>query len=99
MNYPILRKKDKQITATQHVTKRTVKLNATTNSEHTRRIKQNHMENEAFLSRCHYCGGKRTSNDFDGDYNPNDAKKLKRRRKSEKIIGKGKKAIKGPWNG
>ena len=91
INFPILRTKDKQITASHQVSRGKVRLNARTNSEHTRRIKQNHMENEAFLSRYHYGGGKRKSNDSDGDYNPNDAKKLKRKKKSRKDNRKRKK--------
>ena len=42
---PLLRKKDKQVTATQQVSSRPVKLNARTNLEHTRRLEQNYMEN------------------------------------------------------
>ena len=38
MNYPILRKKDKQITAIQQVSRRPVKFNTRTNPEHTRRM-------------------------------------------------------------
>ena len=91
INFPILRMKDKQITASQQVSRGKVRLNARTNSEHTRRIKQNHMENEAFLSRYHYGGGKRKSNYSDGDYNPNDAKKLKRKKKIRKDNRKRKK--------
>ena len=46
MNYPILRKKDKQTTRTQQIVRRTVQFNDKYSSEHTRRIKQNYMENE-----------------------------------------------------
>ena len=45
MNYPILRKKDKQITRTQQIVRRTVQFNDKSSLEHTRRIKQNYMEN------------------------------------------------------
>ena len=37
------------------------------------------MENAAFLSRYSYGGGKRKSKDSDGEYDPNDAKKLKKK--------------------
>ena len=45
MNYPILRKKDKQTTRTQQIVRRTVQFNDKSSSEHKRRIKQNYMEN------------------------------------------------------
>ena len=75
INYPLLRKKDKQVTVTQQVSSGPLKLNARTNLEHTRRIEQNYMKNETFLSMYSYGGGKRKSNDSDGEYDPNDAKK------------------------
>ena len=59
MNYPILRKKDKQITGTQQIVRRTVQFNARSILEHTAGIKQSYMENESFLSRYSYGGGKR----------------------------------------
>ena len=91
INYPLLRKKDKQVAATQQVSCRRVKLNARTNLEHTRRIEQNYMENEAFLSRYSYGGGKRKSKDSDGEYDPNHAKKLKRKKINRKNNRKRKK--------
>ena len=59
IHIPQLWKKDDQIPAIQQVSKRTVMLNASTNTEHTRREKWNYMEDEAFLSRYSYGGGKR----------------------------------------
>ena len=75
INYRIMWKKDKQMTASQQVSRRSVKFNARSNSEHTTRLKQNHMENEAFLSRNFYGGGKRKSKDSDDEYDPNDERK------------------------
>ena len=49
INYPILRMKDKQITATEQVSRGNVKLNARTNLGHTRRLEQDYMENEDFF--------------------------------------------------
>ena len=49
------------------------------------------MENEAFLSRYSYGGGKRKSKDSDGEYDPNHAKKLKRKKKNRKNNPKRKK--------
>ena len=88
--------KDKQITATQQVSRGNVKLNARTNLGHSRRLEQDYMENEDFFSRYSYGGGKRKSKDSDRDYDPNDAKKLKRKKKSRKDNRKRKKAIKRP---
>ena len=81
INYSLLRKKDEQVTPTQQVSSRPVKLNARTHLEDTRRREENYMENEAFLSRYSYGGGKRKSKDSDGEYDPNHAKKLKRKKK------------------
>ena len=58
INYPVLRMKDKEITATQHVRKGKVKFNARTNLGHSRRLDQYYMENEDFFSRYSYGGGK-----------------------------------------
>ena len=74
IHIPQLWKKDDQIPAIQQVSKRTVMLNASTNTEHTRREKWNYMEDEAFLSRYSYGGGKRKRKDSDGEYDPNHAK-------------------------
>ena len=47
------------------------------------------MQNKNFLSRKWYGGGKRKSNESDVDYDPNDLKKLKRKKKErENIIEK-----------
>ena len=46
--------------------------------------KQSYMQNDDFLSRNWYGGGKRKSNDSDVDYDPNDAKKLKRKTRKRK---------------
>ena len=47
-------------------------------------FKCTYMENEEFLSKYCYGGGKRKSNDSDVDYNPNDGKKLKLKKKKRK---------------
>ena len=83
MNYPILRKTDKQIKGTQQIVRRTLQFNARSNSNHTTRVKQNYMENESFLSRYSYGGGKRRkrkSKDSDKEYDPNYVKKQKRKK-------------------
>ena len=49
INIPQIWKKDERIPVLQKVSLRTVKLKARTNTEHTRRIKHNYMENESFL--------------------------------------------------
>ena len=48
------------------------------------KIRKSYMENEAFLSKNCYGGGKKKQNDSDVDYDPEDAKKRKRRRARKK---------------
>ena len=47
-------------------------------------FKQTYMENEEFLSRYCYGGGKRRRNDSDVEYNPEDAKKLNKKKRKRK---------------
>ena len=47
---------------------------------------QSYMQNEDFLLRYCYGGGKRKSNDSDVDYDPDDARKISGRKKGENII-------------
>ena len=47
-------------------------------------IKQNYMENEEFLSRNCYGGGKRKGNDSDVEYDPGHAKKLQKKKRKRK---------------
>ena len=44
-------------------------------------FKQSYMENEEFLARNCYGGGKRKCNDADVEYDPESVKKLKKKRK------------------
>ena len=47
-------------------------------------FQKSYMQNDDFLSRNCYGGGKRKSNDSDVDYDPDDAKKNKRKKKKRK---------------
>ena len=47
-------------------------------------FKQSYMENEEFLSRNCYGGGKRKGNDSDVDYDPGHAKKLQKKKRKRK---------------
>ena len=53
-------------------------------------IKQNYMENEEFLSRNCYGGGKRKGNDSDVEYDPGHAKKLQKKKRKRKYNRKTK---------
>ena len=48
-------------------------------------FKHSYMQNEEFLSRNCYGGGKRKSNDSDVDYDPNHGKNTSEEEKKEKI--------------
>ena len=60
---------------------------------HPAQFKQSYTQNEKFLSRNCYGGGKRKSNDSDLEYDPNDAKKDKQKKRMRKYNRKRPKGI------
>ena len=84
INYRIMWKKDKQMTANQQDSRRSLKFSARSKSEPTTSLERNHMEYETFMSRNFYGGGKRRRKDSDEDYDPNDARKQKKKKHNRK---------------
>ena len=57
-----------------------------------------YMDNEEFLSRNCYGGGKKKRNDSDLEYDPEDAKKQKVKKRNRKKIGNNQKVMIGVRN-
>ena len=62
------------------------------------KLNRSYMDNDEFLSRNCYGGGKKKRNDSDLEYDPEDAKKQKVKKRNRKKIGNDQKVILGVRN-
>ena len=76
--------KHKHTTITTPTVTRTANFKLKSSTNHNAMMNQCYMDNEAFLSRYNYGGGKKRCNNSDDDYDPEHAKKRSQKRKNRK---------------